>query len=142
MIRIHILPQVRAVTAFSAAELRRMVGCILQSLDWKAGDLEILVTSDREVAQKNRDLLGLPGPTNVLSFPLDMDPRTGLNGSIVLSAHALYRESDLYAQEPAEYWLRMLAHAVLHLGGYEHGPEMEEMTGLCIARALEETRGK
>jgi probable rRNA maturation factor len=142
MIRMHILAQVRPVTPFSPAELRRMLGCILHSLGWKAGDLEVLVTSDREVAQKNLELMGLPGPTNVLSFPLDMDPRAGLNGSIVLSAHALCRESGLYDQDPAEYWLRMLAHAVLHLGGYEHGPEMEEMTGLCITRALEKKQGK
>ena len=76
----------------------------------------------------NHEFLDLPGPTNVLSFPLDLNPADGLNGSIVLSVHALQREADLYAQDLPEHCLRLIVHALLHLAGVEHGQVMESMT--------------
>jgi probable rRNA maturation factor len=136
MVRIQILPQVRPVFPFSSCELKAWVENVGTVFGWKFGDIEILVASDRELAGKNTEFLGLPGPTNVLSFPLDMDPWTGLNGSVILSAHAVQREALLFGQKLREYCLRMLVHALLHLAGYEHGPAMEEMTGLCMQEIL------
>ena len=136
MVRVQISPRVRPIVGFSRFELRGVVQAVVHSFGWTLGDIEILVTSDLEIAQINREFLELPGPTNVLSFPLDQDPEAGLNGSLVLSAHALNREADLYAQPLPEHCLRLLVHALLHLAGLEHGPMMEAMTdqGLHAAR--------
>ena len=122
---------------FFGPELKSLVQAMVHSFGWKCGDIEILVTSDMEIACMNQKYMDLPGPTNVLSFPLDMDHSNGLNGSIVLSAHALRREADLYAQDPAEYCMRLIVHGLLHLAGKEHGLEMETMTESGLRAAVE-----
>ena len=81
--------------------------------------------------------MGCHGPTNVLSFPLDESlAETGDDdapvqlGGLVLSVDALHREALLYGQDVREHCLRLLAHGLGHLAGYDHGPEMD---GLCEA---------
>lgn len=128
MVRVHILPHVRPFFCFSRYELCCLVQAVVDSFGWKMKDIELLVTSDQEIARMNHEFLDLPGPTNVLSFPLDLNPADGLNGSIVLSAHALQREADVYAQDLPEHCVRLIVHALLHLAGVEHGQVMESMT--------------
>ena len=137
MVRVSIQPQVRPLFGFSRLELRRAAESAACAFGWSLKDIELLVTTDREVAEKNKVFLGLPGPTNVLSFPLDMDTKAGLNGSIVISAHALKREAELYAQDWKPYCLRMLVHGFLHLAGYEHSQQMEAMTEAGVDKILQ-----
>lgn len=49
-------------------------------------------------------------------------------GWLVLSLDTWQRECLLYGQEPVEHALRLLAHGLGHLAGYDHGPEMDEFT--------------
>ncbi len=49
-------------------------------------------------------------------------------GWLVLSLDTWRRECLLYGQEPVEHALRLLAHGLGHLAGYDHGPEMDEFT--------------
>lgn len=89
--------------------------------------LELIVTDDAGSETCNREHLGMPGPTNILSFPLSQQTDSesgGAGGSLVLSVLTLRRESLLYGQDPAEHAIRLLAHGVAHLAGLEHGPEM------------------
>jgi len=140
MVRVQIIPLVLPLFPFSGPELKFLAEAIVHTFGWKSEDIEVLITSDLEIARMNQKFMDLPGPTNVLSFPLEMDQAMGISGSIALSAHALQREADLYAQDPAEYCLRLIVHGLLHLAGKEHGLEMETMTesGVDAAvRALE-----
>ncbi len=82
------------------------------------------LVDDAQIARLNSDFLGCQGPTNVLSFPSDDEEL----GSIVLSVPALAREADLYEQGKTEHLARLLAHAILHLTGQDHGLEMEMLT--------------
>ena len=103
--------------------------------------VELLVLSDAAMARLNQEAMGLPGPTNVLSFPTGtphcLPPQATaaapLLGSLALGVHTLRREAFLYGQPMAEHCLRLLAHGMAHLAGFDHGPEMDE----CAA-ALEE----
>jgi probable rRNA maturation factor len=66
-----------------------------------------------------RDHLGIDEATDVLSFPIDgrdpLPPEVPRQlGDVVLCPAVL-----------GDAWHRPLAHGVLHLLGYEHGPEME-----------------
>ncbi len=141
MVHINILPHVRPLFPFSSCELKALVENAAYVFGWTLGDIEVLVVSDKEVAEKNLEFMGLPGPTNVLSFPLDMDPEAGVNGSMLLSAHAVQREALLFGQKLRDYCLRMLMHSLLHLAGYEHGPAMEEMTEQGIQEILRGSYG-
>ncbi|WP_353118109.1 rRNA maturation RNase YbeY [Nitratidesulfovibrio sp.] len=49
-------------------------------------------------------------------------------GWLVLSLDTWQRECLLYGQEPVEHALRLLAHGLGHLAGYDHGPEMDAFT--------------
>lgn len=91
---------------------------------------DLRLVEDREMAELNSQFLGLPGPTNVLSFPAETEARH--MGHIAICADAVLREARLYGQDPHEHFLRLLAHGLLHLAGFEHGEEMEEVTERAV----------
>jgi len=105
---------------------------LLDALGLTGSELEVRLVDDAEIARLNREFLGLPGPTNVLSFPADDPERPGYLGEIALSVDTLGREAALYGQAPREHLTRLLAHGVLHLAGYDHGEAMEAMTDLAV----------
>jgi probable rRNA maturation factor len=120
----------------SRPELRRLAARLQDFLGLDM-DLEVLVADDPGMAKLNRDFCKLPGPTNVLSFPPDHPGEPGL---IAMDADALSRECVLYGQNPQEHATRLLAHALLHLAGFEHGPEMFDLTEAAVD-ALHATDG-
>lgn len=107
-------------------------------------ELDLLLVRDADMARLNREHMDCPGPTNILSFPLEELTSTSDRpmpesaqentpvplGSLVLSVDALHREARLYGQDLQEHCLRLLAHGLGHLAGYDHSPEMD---ALCAA---------
>ncbi|MEG2140639.1 MAG: rRNA maturation RNase YbeY, partial [Bilophila sp.] len=92
-------------------------------------ELDLLLVRDGTMAKLNQQHMGCQGATNVLSFPLDewstatsqeYKKNTTALGSLVLSVDALHREALLYGQELEEHCLRLLAHGMGHLAGYDH----------------------
>ncbi len=103
-------------------------------------ELSILLVDEDAMSAYHEKYLGEPGPTDVLSFPMDeLRPPTdgeeapvGLLGDIVLCpavTERQARESQRSASEEAEY---LLVHGLLHLLGYDHSnpEEQAEMFGL------------
>ena len=86
------------------------------------------------MAGLNRRAMGVPGPTNILSFP--GEPLTGL-AELVLSSETLRRECVLYGQEPLRHLVRLTAHGFGHVCGFDHGPYMDDFTGRLEAAAEE-----
>ncbi len=113
----------------SRSELRELLATICTALGMEQTietGFTLRLVDDAQMAKLNSEFLGCQGPTNVLSFPFD-DDEDGL-GAIALSVPTLAREADLYEQDKAEHLARLLAHAILHLSGLAHGPEMEMLT--------------
>lgn len=102
------------------------------------GALDFTVTLDGPMAGLNRRAMGVPGPTNILSFP--GEPLTGL-AELVLSSETLCRECVLYGQEPLRHLVRLTAHGFGHVCGFDHGPYMDAFTGR-LGAAAEEWIGK
>lgn len=117
----------------SRAEMRPLLKRLLAALDLSGASLEVRFVDDAEMARLNASHLGLPGPTNVLSFPAEDPERPDYLGELALSVDTLRREATLYGQPPEEHLIRLLAHGLLHLAGYEHGPNMEAMTDMAVA---------
>ena len=104
-------------------------------------ELSILLVDEPTMSAYHEKYLGEPGPTDVLSFPMDElrppdddedEAPAGMLGDIVLCpsiTDAQSREHGRTAQAEAEY---LLVHGLLHLLGYDHADEAEktEMFGL------------
>jgi probable rRNA maturation factor len=84
--------------------------------------------------------MGLPGPTDVMSFPMDelrpgrdgQEPAEGVLGDIVLCPSVAERQAVEAGHATEEELLLLLTHGILHLLGYDHAghDEEREMFGL------------
>lgn len=108
------------VDAAAAQELARAV---LSAEGIAAGDLGILFVDTDEIRRLKREHLGLDEPTDALAFPLDG------RGELAPGIPRQLGDAVICPQVVGENWRRSLVHALLHLLGYEHGPEMENREG-------------
>lgn len=122
------------LASISVSELKALVAVILKVVDTAGRGLEIKLVSDAEMTHLHTQFLGIPGPTNVLSFPAE-SPEDGL-GCLVVSVDTLTREADLYGQEINEHLVRLLSHGILHLIGIDHGPVMDSLIQQVLLTAL------
>lgn len=114
-------------------ELRAVFAAMQEATGLAGCTVELDLVGDEEIARLNAAHLGCTGPTNILSFPAhdgDDAPEDAPChlGWLVLSLDTWQRECLLYGQEPVEHALRLLAHGLGHLAGYDHGPEMDAFT--------------
>lgn len=114
-------------------ELARRTARLLTALGLAGRCVEATLVGDREMARLNADFLGLPGPTNVLSF--EAGDGGDYLGEVVVSADACVREAQLYGQDPAAHFDRLLGHGLLHLAGHPHGPAMDALLDAALAAA-------
>ena len=103
-------------------------------------ELSVLLVDEGTMASYHEKYMGEPGPTDVLSFPMDElrppadddEPPVGLLGDIVLCPAVTRRQAAEHARSAdaeAEY---LLVHGILHLLGFDHADDDEraEMFGL------------
>jgi len=100
----------------AAAELVRGV---LASEGVHDGELGIAFVGADEIRALKRQHLGIDEATDVLSFPLD--GRDALPDGVPRALGDVV----LCPQVVGDEWRRPLVHGLLHLLGYDHGPEME-----------------
>jgi probable rRNA maturation factor len=106
----------REVDEAAAVELTRSV---LRGEGVGAGELGLAFVGPDESRALKREHLGVDEATDALAFPIDglgglPDGMPRQLGDVVLCP-------DVVGEE----WRRPLVHALLHLVGYDHGPEME-----------------
>ncbi len=117
-------------------EVEKKAAAVLHVLGLESKELEIALVDDRVMSRIHKAAFGAVGPTNTLAFPAQNDARKNFLGEIVLSVDTLKRECHLYAQEYTTYLIRLLTHAVLHLTGMAHGPEMDALTDQVVEAVI------
>ncbi len=82
---IEVSPEVRRPDLpVSRSELRRLVTEAVDALGLSGRSLGLRVVPDMEMAALNARFLGLPGPTNVLSFPANDPDQPDYLGDIAI----------------------------------------------------------
>jgi probable rRNA maturation factor len=112
------------VAADAAVDLARRV---LAAEGIQEGELGIAFVDADESRALKREHLGVDESTDVLSFPIDGRERLPQGvprqlGDVVLCPAVI-----------GDAWRRPLAHGLLHLLGYDHGPEMEAREETYVA---------
>lgn len=100
----------------TAVELCRRA---LAAVGVDAGDLGLTFAAPEEMRRLKREHLGLDEATDVLSFPIDA------RESLPEGVPRQLGDVVLCPQVVGEEWQAPLVHGLLHLLGYDHGPEME-----------------
>ncbi len=94
------------------------------ALDGYNHDTEIVVriVDEQESAQLNGQYRHKTGPTNILSFPVELPDGVELDllGDLVICAPVLEKEAQEQNKALTDHWAHIIVHGVLHLLGYDH----------------------
>ena len=147
--RIDLTVRDGVVVPVSGAELARVVAAALQAVGAPApGSIGLILSNDAELAALNEAHLGIDGPTDVLSFPLEPNPGFALPpgvrphlGDIVVSVERATAQAAAgrggqtgdVRWSPSDELRLLVTHGVLHVCGLDHAEPAEE----AAMRALE-----
>ncbi len=84
------------------------------------GELGLAFVGPDEIRELKREHLGIDEATDVLSFPIDA------RDELTEGVPRQLGDVVLCPQVAGDAWREPLVHGLLHLVGYDHGPEMEE----------------
>lgn len=112
--------------------------------------LSIAIVNEREMERIHLEWMDLPGPTDVMSFPMDeltpgtdTEPATGMLGDIVLCPPVAARQGAEAGHSTLDELCLLTVHGILHCLGYDHGTAAEEAEMFGIQRSiLEEFLGR
>lgn len=97
-------------------------------------ELSIVLVDEDTMSAYHEKYMGEPGPTDVLSFPMDElaapgddeEPPEGVLGDVVLCPIVTASQAADHGREPAEEAEYLLVHGILHLLGHDHAEEEEK----------------
>lgn len=107
-------------------------------------DLAILLVDEAAMEQLHVQWMDEPGPTDVLSFPMDElrpgneDEVTppGLLGDLVICPQVAIAQATDAGHAPADEMQLLTAHGILHLLGFDHAEPAEEREMFDIQREI------
>ncbi|TDW31541.1 rRNA maturation RNase YbeY [Cryobacterium psychrophilum] len=107
-------------------------------------DLAIVLVDEGAMEQLHVQWMDEPGPTDVLSFPMDeLRPGTeeaptppGLLGDIVLCPQVAQSQAETAGHPTLDELLLLTTHGILHLLGFDHAEPEEEKEMFGIQRDI------
>jgi probable rRNA maturation factor len=116
-------------------------------------EVSITLVDDDEMASWNSRALGKSGPTDVLSFPVEI-LRPGsvpptvpegpplLVGDVVIAPDYIRRQADQFGMKVDDEMALMVAHGILHLLGYDHQDDADAELMENRERAILASQGR
>lgn len=144
-----------SVVEVDEAALQRLATYALDELHVHPdADLSIVLVDEAAMEQLHVQWMDEPGPTDVLSFPMDeLRPGTddaitppGLLGDVVLCPQVAQAQADAAGHGLLDELVMLTTHGMLHLLGFDHAEpdEEREMFGLqrdiLVGFSLQERR--
>lgn len=126
-------------------ELRECAEWTLQRMNVHPdSDLAITVIDEAAMETLHVQWMDLPGPTDVMSFPMDElrpgrsedDLAEGILGDIVLCPTVATKQAEQAGHTTAEELLLLTVHGILHLLGYDHAEPGERKEMFDLQRTL------
>ncbi|AGW41488.1 metalloprotease [Leifsonia xyli subsp. cynodontis DSM 46306] len=107
-------------------------------------ELAILLVDEAAMEQLHVQWMDEPGPTDVLSFPMDeLRPGTedepspaGLLGDVVLCPQVAQIQAETAGHALMDELLLLTTHGILHLLGFDHAEPAEEREMFSIQRDI------
>jgi probable rRNA maturation factor len=100
--------------------LRRHLRAARRLIDSTLRDLHIILAPDRTMARLHEQFLGLAGPTDVITFPIDLDAKgRPLSGEIYVGVPHARRQAAARSIPLRKELLLYALHGMLHLSGHD-----------------------
>ncbi len=107
-------------------------------------ELSVVLVDEAAMEQLHVQWMDEPGPTDVLSFPMDElrpgtdgeDSPAGLLGDVVLCPQVAARQAVTAGHGTQDELLLLTTHGILHLLGYDHAEPDEEREMFGLQRRL------
>lgn len=132
-------------TVIDAAEFAALADHVLTAMHVSpAAELNIMFIDPEPMEELHVRWLDLPGPTDVMSFPMDeLKPGTadhptppGMLGDICICPQVAARQAAESGHSVAEEMLLLATHGMLHLLGYDHAHDAEREVMFALQRKL------
>jgi len=99
-------------------------------------EVSLTLVGDDQMAVWNETALGKDGPTDVLSFPVELlqpgvvpdvddDGPPLLVGDVVIAPDFVRRQAEDLGVDPVDEMALMVTHGILHLLGYDHTDQVQ-----------------
>jgi probable rRNA maturation factor len=83
-------------------------------------ELSIALVNDRHMSRLHQQFMNIPGPTDVLTFPLDLDARgRAVSGEVVVCVPEARRRAREHDVDVKSELLLYALHGMLHLCGFD-----------------------
>ncbi len=107
-------------------------------------ELSVVCVPPEAIAVLHEEYLDEPGPTDVMSFPMDelrprrdgQPPVTGMLGDVVLCPAVAARQADAAGHDAGHELRILLAHGILHLLGFDHVEPDDEAAMFALQQSL------
>ena len=111
--------------------------------------LSLRIVGEAESQQLNNDYRGKNKPTNVLSFPMQLEDGFAdfamaeiMLGDLAICAPVVVTEAKQQNKKIEAHWAHMLVHGMLHLQGFDHIEDDEAEKIQTVGQAIEYIKSK
>lgn len=129
-------------------DARELVGCARYVMDHMRvhprAELCIKLVDEAAMEVLHRHWMELPGPTDVMSFPMDelrpgregQESLDGVLGDVVLCPQVAAEQAGSAGHSTADELLLLTTHGILHLLGFDHAEPEDEQEMFELQRTL------
>lgn len=104
---------------------------VLEEKGRNSAEVSVVFVDDGEMRNLNRNYRGLNKSTDVLAFPMNEGRFAAINpdllGDVVISVPTARKQAELHEHSIERELTILLIHGLLHLMGYDHQTDKEEM---------------
>jgi probable rRNA maturation factor len=95
-------------------------------LSTSLAELSVAFVNDARMAQLHEEFLGIPGPTDVLTFELDKNDHGNVtSGEVIICVPEAHRQARQRGSSVERELLLYALHGMLHLSGFDDRTEAE-----------------